>query len=169
MSCSKRGEDASCAYSNPERLGRDKRDCGYGDSEAQLRLQRLEEMVTGLIQVNEESSESRSDKASFHNKTGNGIPNHTSIHSSPQTSELSPEGHLNMKPPEKVYVNATHWTAILEHVGCPCSRRDLQSPANVHRSEKFKTLWSMRRTIARIYQPQLPPVILTLHLAQISH
>ena len=169
MSCSKRGEHASCTYSNPEKLGRDGRDKRDRDSEAQLRLQRLEKMVTSLIQTNEESPENRSDKTLFHNKTGDEIPDQASVHSSPQSSELSSEGHLNMKPPEKVYVNATHWTAILEHVGRPRSRRDFQCPANVHRSEKFKTLWSTRRTIARIHQPQLPPGILTLHLAQISH
>ena len=125
MSCSKRGEEASCIYSSPERPGRDKRDCGHRESEAQLRLQRLEKMVTSLIQTNEESSERRSDKTLFHDKTGDGIPNHASLHSSPQISELSSEGHRNVKPPEKVYVNATHWTAILENVGCPRSRRDL--------------------------------------------
>ena len=125
MNCSKRGEDASCTYSNPEKLGRDKRDCGYRDSEAQLRLQRLEKMVANLIQTNQVSSESRSDKTPFHNETGDGTSDYASVHSSPQTSELSSEGHTNMKPPEKVYVNGTHWTAILENVGRPRSRRHL--------------------------------------------
>ena len=132
MSCSKRGEDASCTYSNPERLVHDTRDCGHRNSEAQLRLQRLEKMITSLIKTNEVSSDSRSEKTSFHNKTGDGISDHASLHSSPQTSELSSEGHLNMKPPEKVYVNATHWTAILENVGSRRSRRmNLQRRANV--------------------------------------
>ena len=169
MSCSKRGEDASCTYSNPEGLGRDKRDCGYRDSEAQLRLQRLEKMVTSLIQTNNESFESRTDRTSFHIKTGDGISDHESFNSSPQTSEMSSEGHMSMKPSEKVYVNATHWTAILENVGHSCLRRDLQCPANVHRSEKFKTLWSRRRTIASINQSQLPLGTLTWYSAQLSH
>ena len=169
MSCSKRGEEASCTYANPEKLGGHKRDCGYRDSEAQLRLQSLEKMVTSLIQTNEESFESRSNKTSFQNMTGDGIPDHASVNSSPQTSELSSEGHLNMKPPEKVYVNATHWTAILENVGRPHSRRDLQCPTNVPRSEKFKKSWSTRRTIARIHHPQQSLGILTLYLAQLSH
>ena len=123
MSCSKRGEDASCTYSNPERLGHDTRDCGHRNSGAQLRLQRLEQMITSLIKTNQVSSESRSDKTSFYNETSDGISDHASVHSSPQTSELSSEGHLSMKPQEKVYVNATHWTAILENVGSRRSRR----------------------------------------------
>lgn len=82
-------------------------------------------MVTSLIQMNKESSESGSDKTSFHIKTGDGIPDHESVHSSPQTSDLSVEGQMSMKPSEKVYVNATHWTAILENVGRPRSGRDL--------------------------------------------
>ena len=129
MSCSKRGEDNSCTYSNPEKLGRDKRDCGYRDSEAQLRLQRLEKMVTSLIQTNEKSTENRSDKTSFHNKTDDEISDHASVHRSPQTSESASEGVLNMKPPETVYVNATHWTAILKNVGRLRSRRDIQCPS----------------------------------------
>ena len=118
-------------------------------------------MVTSLIQMNKESSESGCDKTSFHIKTGDGNSDHDSVNSSRQISELSFEGHLSMKPSEKVYVNATHWTAILENVGRSCSRRDLQCPANVHRFEKFKTLWSKSRTIASINQSQLPLGTLT--------
>ena len=74
MSCSKRGEEASCTYSNIEKPGRDRRDCGYRDSEAQLRLQKLEDMVTSLVRANEESPNSHSDRMSLNNFTSDRTP-----------------------------------------------------------------------------------------------
>lgn len=93
------------------------RDCGYRDSEAQLRLQRLEEMVTNLIQTNEKSSKSLSEKRSSHSGTGDSTLEDVIIYSSRPISESSSEADLNNKPSEKAYVNATHWTKILENVG----------------------------------------------------
>lgn len=138
MSCSKKGEEVSCTYSDPESLGRDARDCGYRDSEAQLRLQRLEEMVTNLIQMNEKSSKNLSDKRSSHSGTGDSTLEDIIIYSPRQISESSSEADLNNKPSEKAYVNATHWTKILENVGRYRPKRSLQRLADVLRSEKSK-------------------------------
>lgn len=138
MSCSKKGEEVSYTYSDPESLGRDGRDCGYRDSEAQLRLQRLEEMVTNLIQMNEKSSKNLSDKRSSHSGTGDSTLEDIIIYSPRQISESSSEADLNNKPSEKAYVNATHWTKILENVGRSRPKRSLQRLADVLRSEKSK-------------------------------
>ncbi len=110
---------ASCTYSNADKLGPDRRDCGYRDSEAQLRLQKLEEMVTSLMETNKDGFESHSDKTSPHTGTGDQNFDDASAHSLPQVSESSLRGHLNSKGSEKEYVNATHWTTILENVGIP--------------------------------------------------
>ena len=126
----------------------DRRNCGYRDSEAQIRLQKLEEMVTSLIQTNKEGSESRSDKTS-HDGTSDHILDNASIHSSPQISDLSSRGYLSMNVPEKEYVNATHWTAILENVRSHLPRRSLQPPADVVRFETSKVSWSTSPMTAR--------------------
>lgn len=168
MSCSNKGEEASCTYSNSENLGRDGRDCGYRDSEAQLRLQRLEEMVTNLIQRNEESPESISDKRSRLNGTGDSTLEDVIIYSPRQLSDSSSEGDLNNKHSEKAYVNATHWTKILENVGRSRPERSLQRLADVPRFGKSKMFWNTSRRKARPYRPPLARTILTSHSAQLS-
>ena len=119
MSCSKRRDEGSCIYSDAEKPVRDRRDRGYRDSEAQLRLQRLEDMVTSLIQTDKDWSETRSDKAPLENGTDNQKRDEASIHSSPQLSEPSSSAHPYMKVSARGYVSATHWTTILENVGGP--------------------------------------------------
>ena len=119
VSCSKREDEASCTYSNNEKLGHDSRKCNNKDSEAQFRLQKLEKMVSSLIQKNEEGSESCSNNTSRHNGTSGSNFDDASSDSSPQSSEPSSRRTLNLNVPEKGYVNATHWTAILDNVGGP--------------------------------------------------
>lgn len=166
MSCSKKGEEASCTYTDPESLGRDVRDCGYRDSEAQLRLQRLEEMVTNLIQTNEKSSKSLSEKRSSHSGTGDSTPEDVIIYSPRPISESSSEADLNNKPSEKAYVNATHWTKILENVGrSRPPKRSLQRLADVLRYEKSKMFWNTSRRRARLYRPPPAQTTLTLYSA----
>ena len=118
---------ASCTYTNSDKLGFDGRDGGYRDSEAQLRLQKLEEMVTSLMETNKDGFESHRDKASLRNRTGDQNFDDASAYSSPQTSESSLRGPLNVKGPEKEYVNATHWTTILENVGSPHARQSFNA------------------------------------------
>ena len=162
MSCSKRGEEPSCTYSNVEKPGRDRRDCGYRDSEAQLRLQKLEDMVTSLVRANEESPNSHSDRMSLHNGTSDRTPDNASIYSSPQTSESASNGNPSMKSSEMIYVNATHWTTILDNVGSPRNQRSLERLADTPRFEKSKTFWNTSRKIAKTHRPWLPPAIPTL-------
>ena len=138
MSCIKRGEGASCTYSNTDRVGRERSDHGDRDSEAQLRLQKLENMVTNLIQTNKDRFESRSDKAASHSGMSDQNLDDISDYSSPQTSVSSTRAHPSMNGTEKEYVNATHWTAILENVGAPQARRSLTCLTERCRSEKSK-------------------------------
>ena len=162
-SCLKRGEEASCTYSNAEKQGRDKRDCDHRDSEAQFRLQRLEEMVTTLIQTNKEWSENenRSDKVSLHKANGDRNFDDASVDSSLQNSEPPSKGHSTMEVSDKEYVNPTHWTAILEKVGRPPSKTNLQCLAHAPRFEKSKVFWSRSQMKARTYNPRLLPTVMT--------
>ena len=138
MSCLKREDGQSCTYSSAERLGRERSDYGDRDSEAQLRLQKLEEMVTSLIQTNKEGSESRSDKVSSHSGMGDQDRDDVSDYRSPQPSVSSMRTHLSINGTEKEYVNNTHWTAILENVSCPHARRKVPCLADLCRSETSK-------------------------------
>lgn len=118
-------------------------------------------MVTNLIQTNEESSGSLSDKRSSHNGTGDSTLEDVNIYSPRQISESSLEGDLNNKPSEKAYVNATHWTKILENVGLSRPKRSPQRLADVLRSEKSKMFWNTSRRRVRLL---LPPARTTLML-----
>lgn len=85
------------------------------DSEAQLRLQKLEEMVTSLMRIIKEDSESRRDKMSL--QVGNS--NQHLDNPSTTGSDLSPDLQLNTNISEREYISTTHWTAILENVCVP--------------------------------------------------
>ena len=138
MSCLKRDDGQSCTYSSAERLGRERSDCGDRDSEAQLRLQKLEEMVTSLIQTNKEGSENPSEKASSHSGMGDQSHDEVSDYRSPRSSISSTRAHPSMSGTEKEYVNTTHWTAILENVSCPQARKKIPCLADMSRSETYK-------------------------------
>lgn len=107
-------------------------------------------MVTNLIGRNKESSESLNDKRSSHNGPGESTLEDVIVYSPKQNSESSSEGDLNNKPSEKAYVNATHWTKVLENVGRSRHKRSLQRLAAVPRSEKSKTFWNTSRRRARL-------------------
>ena len=117
--CSKGGDIASCNYSNGGPSGRE----GPRTAEAQLRQQKLEEMVTGLMQKNKERSENLSDKTSPPGMTVDGRMETLSVHSSPLCCETSSGGHLDINGSEANYVGATHWATILENVSIPSMRR----------------------------------------------
>lgn len=89
------------------------------DSEAQLRLQKLEDMVTSLMRTTKESSESLRDKMSPQVAT----TDQRFDDLLPQTSNLSPDARSNMNGSDGNYVSATHWTAILENVGFSRGRK----------------------------------------------
>jgi hypothetical protein len=95
ISCSKRRDAASCKYSNGGRNGPNRRDGGSRASEAHLRLQKLEEMVTCLMKTAEEGSEScGNEKSTLHNAKFDQHLEDVSAHSLPQTLETSSAGQL---------------------------------------------------------------------------
>ena len=118
LSCSKRGDETSCAYFTSGVNGRDRRGGEPRDSEAQLRLQKLEEMVTSLMRTTKENLEGRRDEMSI--QFGNADQRFNDP--SPTGSDPSSELQLDSNVPERNYVSATHWTAILENVCVPSHR-----------------------------------------------
>ena len=70
-------------------------------------------MVTSLMQTTKGGSESRSDKTTPQVV----IADQSSNDISPPTPYFSPEAQSNLNTSETSYVNATHWTKILENVG----------------------------------------------------
>lgn len=119
--CSKRGDAVSCNYSNASRDEHNapRRTGGPKDSEAQLRLQKLEKMVTSLMQTTRNGSENGANEASAGCRTFDQSLNRLSIHNSAQSSETAPGGHLSINDSETNYLGATHWEAILENVRGP--------------------------------------------------
>ena len=115
MTCSKRGDETSCTYYTGGANGRDRRGKEYRDSEAQLRLQKLEEMITSLIQTTKEDSEVPRNRMPLQAANADQPFNNLL----PTVSDLSPEIQLNTNVSERNYVSATHWTAILENVCVP--------------------------------------------------
>lgn len=114
MSCSMRGNGASCSFTNAAQNGHEA--CGDPSraSEAQLRLHRLEEMVTDLMQTTKKESESC---------TVDHRLKDLSVHSSIPHSQTSSTGHLETNGTETNYLGATHWATILDNVGGPGGRR----------------------------------------------
>lgn len=131
MNCSKRGDAASCDYTNGLRKGRDKRDEASKASEAQTRLQKLEQMVTSLMQPTSQGSETSGDTRSSSSTIFHQNLKDLPVHSSTQTSEPSCGGHLDVQGSETNYLGATHWATILENVGVLGGRSITQCTTNV--------------------------------------
>lgn len=131
ISCSKRGDAVSCNYSNGGRAGRDKYDGESRASEAQLRLQKLEEMVTSLMQTNEQDSEHHSEKKSPQHVRIDQRLRELSVHNPPKISETSLRGHLDVHGSETNYLDATHWVTILKNVSVFSGRRSFRYTAQV--------------------------------------
>ena len=120
-SCSMRGNAASCNYSNGAPHGRGTGSGGSRATEAQLRLQKLEEIVTSLMQTSKDGYQSSSKPATYNSTVDRRLKD-LSIHSSPQTFETCSGGRLDINGTETNYLGATHWTTILENVGVPEDR-----------------------------------------------
>jgi hypothetical protein len=114
-SCSKRGpEDATaCNYSsdgksNHKWASRNSVVKGSSTSEAQIRLQILEDMVTGLVHSTQQDA------------TGNNLNSQSSQSATCTTVDSSASsttlGHLDINGSETKYHGATSWTSILESV-----------------------------------------------------
>ena len=118
-SCLKRADAASCNYSESSRNSRDSYAGVPKTSEAQLRLQKLEELVTDLMQTSKQISENGSQKIPPGNLKADRCWADGSVHSPPYSFKESSGGHLNQSGSEMNYVGATHWATILENVGGP--------------------------------------------------
>ena len=93
-------------------MGRETRRGEPRDSEAQLRLQKLEEMVTSLMRTTEKDPMTHDEDMSTHMS----IADHYLDDLSTPTSDSSQEAYSNSNYSGKTYVSATHWTAILKNV-----------------------------------------------------
>jgi len=89
------------------------------NSEAHFRLQKLEEMVTGLMQSNG-GSDSNSENAGPGGASDQNLEDlirKTSLYPAKPCSGA--RGRLDVNGSETQYHGATHWTAILENVCLP--------------------------------------------------
>ena len=116
MACSKRGDSAACNYSNGVDSSRVKSNKSSRASEAQLRLQKLEQMVTGLMQTTQGRSGYRTE-GTLHDEAIDQRLEDLSIKKSLHAPDASLGGHLDVNGSESSYLGATHWATILENVG----------------------------------------------------
>ena len=93
-------------------MGRETRRGELRDSEAQLRLQKLEEMVTSLMRTTREDPKSHGESMTTHMS----VADQCFDELSPPTSVLSEEAFSSSNLSGRAYVSATHWTAILKNV-----------------------------------------------------
>jgi hypothetical protein len=96
-------------------------------SKAQAQLQRLEAMVTTLMQTSQGTAVQESQPAAPSADSSTDEPPAStqmaavppSTQASSPASEASANGHLDIRGTETKYLGATHWAAILENV-CLC-------------------------------------------------
>ena len=116
MACSKRGDGESCSYTNTSK----NRQVGYGASrttEAQNRLQKLEQMVTTLMHADKDGMKN----GMAHSANGSVDERLKDLFLGPHSSKSSRSsvrGHLDVHGPEIKYLGATNWETILENVRC---------------------------------------------------
>ncbi|OAL21954.1 hypothetical protein AYO22_07551 [Fonsecaea multimorphosa] len=100
-------------------------DDGDNISKAQSRLQKLEEMVTMLMQVNQSTNGQRGQatppsESSQQATSTSAHPDTATAPSAADTSLMTPDppphGHLDIRGAETKYLGATHWAAILENI-----------------------------------------------------
>lgn len=168
MSCSKRGDAASCNYSNGNQNWRDKRDDGSRTSEAQLRLQKLEQMVANLMQTTKESSGSRCERKPSYNATLDQRLEDLSVNSLRQNFEASSEGYLDINGSETNYHGATHWAAILDNVTLPSVEEALDMQLTCSRFEIFKTSLNRAWITAKKHLHPLSWTFLTFYSTQLN-
>ena len=168
MSCSKRGDAASCNYSNGNQNGRDRRDNGSRTSEAQLRLQKLEQMVTSLMQTTKEGSGNRSERKPYYNATLDQRLEDLSVNSLRQNFEASSGGYLDINGSETNYHGATHWAAILDNVSLPLVEEALNTHLTCSRFEIFKASLNWAWITARKHLHPLSRMVLTFYSTQLN-
>jgi Fungal Zn(2)-Cys(6) binuclear cluster domain len=108
-SCASTGIGSSCHYATRPANGLERRDEGLRTSEAHLRLQKLEEMVTSLMQKTGDGLDGSKSNIAPSNGTIERSISTLSVDGSSHYPNGSSNGHLD-------YQGATHWSAILENV-----------------------------------------------------
>lgn len=118
ISCIKRGQANLCTYAKiPDGLGR--HDEGSKASQAQLRLQKLEAMVTSLMKTTIENSQSLKDLTASCDPTFDWHMNNISLNKSSVEAKVYQQGDTDYRGSEPNYRGATYWTAILDNVASP--------------------------------------------------
>jgi hypothetical protein len=113
MACSKKGDAASCHYS---KNSMDASGSSSNASEAQLRLEKLEQMVTSLMQTTNYDPTNHVDHDHTRSVAVDQSMNGLSLQNSAKPPEISSAGHLDTSGSETKYLGATHWATILENV-----------------------------------------------------
>lgn len=121
-SCVKRGDGTPCTYAGALKDNRNRHVESKG-SEAQLRLQKLEEMVTSLMQNTNDRSGHGANLLSNIAMTPPEMID-PSLKASPHSSSnevpdtfLTSKGHLDDNDSGSRYLGATNWTTVLQNVG----------------------------------------------------
>lgn len=122
LACSKRGDAALCRYVNGNYQGSGAHDGGLRVSEAQLRLQNLEEMVTTLMKRAQDGVTGRNEESSPKSAPNDMISSWTSANNSLQGIEMSSNGRLDVNGSRATYLGATHWETVLQNVGDICGQ-----------------------------------------------
>lgn len=117
----KRGDGTPCTYAGPPKDARNRHVESKG-SEAQVRLQKLEEMVTSLMQHTKDQNEHRGNLLADLAMTPPEIIDlslkpspHNSSNEVPRTSSTT-TGHLDDNDSGTRYLGATNWTTVLQNV-----------------------------------------------------
>jgi hypothetical protein len=153
--CAKNGIGSSCNYAALATNGHERRDEGLRSSEAHLRLRKLEEMVTSLMQQTVDGTENPSFDSSHSNSSFEQSIGTLSVNSMPHSIKAysrSPSG----------YQGGTHWSAILENVCCSPPKKFMVVLLSRSRFEIFKGSLSLTQTSLR------SQFLWTLQAAQIS-
>lgn len=91
----------------------------FKTSEAQIRLQKLENMVTGLLDSSGKEFDADKDRASCTNSMADEQFKSLFVRASPRKYHAPVKGHLDYDGSEVNYLGATHWATILENVHGP--------------------------------------------------
>lgn len=99
-----------------EEIGRDGTRSISRTSEAQIRLQKLEDMVTGLLESSGKELNADDDRKSCTYGTADKQSRNPAVRASSREYQSPVKGHLDYDGSEVNYLGATHWATVLENV-----------------------------------------------------
>jgi hypothetical protein len=109
--CAKNGIESSCNYAARAANGHERRDEESRASEAHVRLQKLEEMVTSLMQRTADGPGGPNSDRSPSSGTIEQSIGSLRVDRTPHSINGHSKSHSD-------YQGGTHWSTILENVGC---------------------------------------------------